>query len=194
MKKFNEPEFNYDFGIVSDRMVNCGLDGGIDMKWLEERLRTAGGALNENTGIAYPGGLVSHIALSTLLAERLAKMVSGTFTVDLESLDRVCTLMHLSKIEMFIENPNSWEVQNRKLNYTFADTDGNLKFGIRSVVFCMNHNIKLTPIEVEAMTILDKSNDGNNYTAHENILSTIVRQANEMAYAIEAEKQNKKEK
>ena len=53
----------------------------------------------------------------------------------------------------------------------------------------MNHGIALTPVEVEAMTVFDR--DPSQASAmsqkHDNIMTTIVRQANELAYAIEKE-------
>jgi hypothetical protein len=54
---------------------------------------------------------------------------------------------------------------------------------------CVNAGIKFTPIEFEAMRVLDK--DGDEIKSQKqllNIMSLIVLQANELAYAIEREK------
>lgn len=192
MKKLTDDQLNNEIAIFSTYVHNGGVDLKLNMTKLCEKLKTAGGALNENTGIAFPGGLVSHINLSTKIASKIANEISQFLPVNMESVYKVSTLMHLSKILMFMPNPSTWEIQNRGMNYTFAETEGNLKFGIRSVQMCMERGIVLTPTEIEAMTILDKTNDVNNYVTNESTLSMVIRQANELAYAIERKRNSKK--
>ena len=117
-------------------------------------------------------------------------MISGTFKVDEESIIKVCLLQHLSKISMFVPNDNQWEVEKRGFNYKFNENlEGCLKFGERSAYNALSAGIKLTPVEVEAMKSLDKdSEETRNSKWVSNILTTIVRQANELAYAIEKER------
>ena len=56
----------------------------------------------------------------------------------------------------------------------------------------MNLGVKLSPVEFEAICSLDKDGEeAKNRKYVVNILTTIVRQANELAYAIEREKFNK---
>lgn len=171
----------------------CGLDYYLinDVKdGINKGLETASCALSDDTGCAYPGSLVVHINLLTAIAKRLAKIISGTFNIDEGSLVKVCLLQHLSKIDMYEPNDNQWEINNRGLNYKFVELKGKLKFGERSILNAMNLGIKLLPEEFEAIKCLDNEKDGNSKYG-DCILTTIVRQANELAYAIEKEKYNK---
>ena len=93
---------------------------------------------------------------------------------------------------MYEANDNQWEIEKRGFIYKFAETEGCLKFGERSALYAMDAGIKLTPIEFEAICSLDKDGEeAKNRKYMVDILSTIVRQANELAYAIERERFNK---
>ena len=160
---------------------------------LKAQLKIAPGALSIETGLAYDGALIAHINLFTAIAERLAKMVVGTFPeIRQDQLMKVCLIQHLSKIEMYEKNDNQWEIDKRGMLYKFAETEGCLKFGERSALNAMNLGVKLSPVEFEAICSLDKDGEeAKNRKYVVNILTTIVRQANELAYAIEREKFNK---
>jgi hypothetical protein len=128
--------------------------------------------------------------MTMALAQRLAKMISGTFQIDEESLLKACIIMHLSKRLMYIENDNEWEIKNRGLNFKFKkDIEGCIKGGERSALEALNNGVKLTPIEFEAIKALDDTE--NTSTVYKSIITVIVKQANELAYAIEKEKYNK---
>ena len=154
----------------------------------EKKLYLAPAGLNEETGNAFSGGLVMHCNTVLKLAKRLAKMLSLTFNIDEASLTKVCLLHQIAKTEMFIPNDEEWSRKRGNL-YKFANTDGVLKVGERSICMCTNAGIKFTPIEFEAMRVLDKDGDELKTQKHLlNILSLIVLQSNELAYAIEKEK------
>ena len=89
---------------------------------------------------------------------------------------------------MFEPNDNQWEIDKRGLNYKFAETEGKLKFGERSILNAMNRGITLSAEEFEAIRCLDKENEEKGGKYFECFLATVVRQANELAYAIEKEK------
>jgi hypothetical protein len=188
-----EEKFNSEWVTFWGNMCAIGLNENFNEDDLKNDLKTAAGALSVDTGLAYPGALLVHINLMTNIAQRLAKMVCGTFpNIDNQTLVKVCCLQHLSKIVMYEENDNQWEIEKRGMVYKFAETEGCLKFGERSALMAMNAGVKLTPSEFEAICSLDK--DGEEAKARKymvGILSTIVRQANELAYAIEKEKFNK---
>ena len=167
-----------------------GLLDYFDTDKLKNSLSTASCALSEDTGCGYPGSLVVHINLLTALALRLRKMICATFPIEEETIIKVCTLMHLSKIQMYVPNDNQWEIEKRGMNFKFADLNGKLKFGERSILNAMNLGIKLSAEEFEAMKCLDNEKDGVSKFG-DSILTTIIRQANELAYAIEKERYNK---
>ena len=100
--------------------------------------------------------------------------------------------MHLSKTEMFIKNDNEWEVSKRGMNYKFASLEGCLKAGERSALMYLNLGGKLTPIEYEAMKAMDKDpEEFQNGKYFMNIMTVIIRQANDLAYLIAKEKYGK---
>lgn len=188
-----EENFNKQWVMFWSNMKSVNLAEHWNEEELKEELKNAAGALSMDTGLAYSGALISHINMMTSIAERLAKMVCGTFPeIASQSLIKVCLIQHLSKIEMYEPNDNQWEIEKRGMTYKFAETEGCLKFGERSALNALNRGVKLSPIEFEAICSLDKDGEeAKNRKYVVNILSTIVRQANELAYAIERERFNK---
>ncbi len=189
----SEENFNKEWVTFWGNMQAVGLAGHWDEEKLKNDLKTAAGALSIETGLAYPGALIVHINLFSSIAERLAKMVCGTFPqLTKEQLLKVCLIQHLSKIEMYEPNDNQWEIDKRGFVYKFTETEGCLKFGERSALNALNLGVKLSPIEFEAICSLDKEGEeAKNRKYVVDILTTIVRQANELAYAIERERLNK---
>ena len=168
----------------------AGLASYYDMDKLKDELLSSPCAVNDEAGTAYKGALITHINMTCALAQRLAKMVSGTFQVDETSLLKICCIMHLSKRHIYEINDNEWEIKNRGLNFKFRkDLEGVLKGSERSIIEAMNNGIKLTETEFEAIKSFDEIDANNNM--YKSIYTTIVRQANELAYAIEKERYNK---
>lgn len=167
-----------------------GLHEHYDVETLKNELLNAPCGINEEMGTAYEGALLMHINMTMALAQRLSKMISGTFKIDELSLLKSCIIMHLSKRHMYVKNDNEWEIKNRGLNFKFKkDVEGCLKGGERSALEALNNGVKLTPIEFEAIKSLDDAE--NNSTIYKSIITIIVKQANELGYAIEKEKYNK---
>ena len=168
----------------------AGLASYYDMDKLKDELLSSPCAVNDEAGTAYKGALITHINMTCALAQRLAKMVSGTFQVDETSLLKICCIMHLSKRYIYEINDNEWEIKNRGLNFKFRKgLEGVLKGSERSIIEAMNNGIKLTETEFEAIKSFDEIDANNNM--YKSIYTTIVRQANELAYAIEKERYNK---
>ena len=167
-----------------------GLGEYYDLDKLKDELLSSPCAINEDAGTAYKGALVMHINMTCALAQRLAKMVSGTFQIDETSLIKICCIMHLSKRHIYEINDNEWEIKNRGLNFKFKKgLDGVLKSSERSILEAMNNGVKLSETEYEAIKSFDEIDANNNI--YKSIYTTIVRQANELAYAIEKERYNK---
>lgn len=157
----------------------------------EKKLYLAPAGLNSDTGNAFSGGLVMHCNMVLKIAQRLAKIVSNTFTINEETLIKVCLLHQIAKTEMFETNDDQYGIKKGYL-YKFANTEGLLKVGERSICMCANAGVKFTPIEFEAMRVLDKEGDELKTQKYKlNIISLILLQANELAYAIEKEKFSK---
>lgn len=187
MMKLSEEQKVQEITKFIGLMKHVGLDLKYDMDKLQIEVSESPCAINENVGTAYKGALLIHINMICAIAQRIAKMVSGTFQIDDVSLLRVCLIMHLSKRDMYIENDNEWEIKNRGLLFKFNDNiEACLKGGERSALEALNLGVQLTPTELEAIKCLD--DDDSSKKPFVSILTTIVRQANELAYAIEKEK------
>lgn len=170
--------------------TRVGLSSYYDMEQLKEDLLSSPCAINDEFGTAYKGALLMHINMTAALAQRIAKMISGTFQIDEDSLLKVCYIMHLSKRHLYVENDNEWEIKNRGLNFKFRKgIEGCLKGGERSALEALNFGVNLTPVEFEAIKTLDDTDTSAN--AYKSIITTIVKQANELAFAIEKERYNK---
>jgi len=171
---------------------NLHLAEKYDCDQLQKELCDSPCAASSEYGTAYKGALLVHINLTMALAQRIAKMVSGTFQIDDEQLLKICCIMHLSKRHLYVENDNEWEIKNRNMLFKFAKKqEGMINGGERSALEALNNGVKLSPIEFEAITCLDNDEQNCARKAFMSIYSTIVRQANEMAYAIERERYKK---
>lgn len=168
-----------------------GLTKNYDMEKLKTELLSSPCAVSEEMGTAYKGALLIHINMVMALAQRVAKMISGTFEIDENTLLKSIAIMHLSKRLVYAENDNDWEIKNRGLMFKFAKgVEGCLKGGERSALEALNNGVKLTPIEFEAITCLDEDVEASK-KPFLSIYTTVIRQANELAYAIEKERYNK---
>ena len=168
-----------------------GLNNVYDIDKLKDEMIASPCAVSDEMGTAYKGALLVHINMVMAMAQRIAKMVSGTFEIDEESLFKVIAIMHLSKRLVYVENDNEWEIKNRGLNFKFAKgIKGCLKGGERSALEALNNGVNLTPIEFEAITCLDDDSESGK-KSFLSIMTTVVRQANELAYAVEKERYNK---
>lgn len=193
MKVLSEKKFETAWKNFWKRLTDVGYEINFKEDELREALKSASGALSEDTGIAYPGGLITHINITLALADKLYETISqapfNVLNVNKQSLDKVLLLMHLSKIEMYKPNDNTWEIEKRGLNYKFNDElKGRLKFGERSILVCMDARIELTEEEFEAIRSIDRKSEGTGSDMYESTLSLIVRQVNELAYSFERER------
>ena len=190
MMTLSDEQKNLAWSQFYEIFETAGLTSYYDMDKLKDELLSSPCAVNDEAGTAYKGALITHINMTCALAQRLAKMVSGTFQVDETSLLKICCIMHLSKRYIYEINDNEWEIKNRGLNFKFRKgLEGVLKGSERSIIEAMNNGIKLTETEFEAIKSFDEIDANNNM--YKSIYTTIVRQANELAYAIEKERYNK---
>ena len=187
MKTLSEIQANTEWVKFYETFNRLGLLEHFDEETLKNELLSAPCGMTEDTGTAYKGALLIHINMVAALAQRTAKMISGTFEINEDSLLKVCYLMHLSKRYMFKENGNAY---GRVFDFNNDVMEGVLYGGERSALEALNRGITFSPIEYEAIKCLDGEST-NSQKAMQSILTTIVRQANELAYAIERERYNK---
>ena len=138
-----------------------------------------------DTGFAYEGSLVEALLNITTYAIKINQLLPKEKQVDIKSIVKVGLLHHISKVMLYQENDNTWEVNNRGMIYKYNDClDGALRVGERSILIAANSGVKFTELEYEAMRIMDKNNDDNYSKYYSSTLSTVIRQANELVTLI----------
>lgn len=186
MKQISEDYKNKEWSKFHSRFALLGLNKHFDMEELRKELFEAPNGTNEEYGTAYKGALLIHINMVCQIAEMEVASYPNTFSINVDSLKKVISLMHLSKRHMFVETKEDWK-RNKGIYFEFAQLEGNLKCGERSAWEAMNRGVLLTPTEFEAFKCLDKD-EGQVLSP----LSLFIKHANEKAYAVSRERYNKK--
>ena len=171
------------------KFEELGLTQYYDMDKLKEEILSSPCSINEDSGVAYKGALIMHINMVMALAQRISKMISGTFQIEENSLLKVCAIMHLAKRYMYEESDSDWEIK-RGYPYRFKENEGTLKCGERSVLEAMNNGVKFSVAEFEAVKALDED-ENTGKKAFQDIMVMVARHANDLAYAIERERYKK---
>lgn len=160
---------------------NETADAVIEALGGEDAVMSATYANLADSGSAFEGSFLKNVIKMTNMASSINGLLPETLQADATSIGKVCLLSQIAKVVMFTENDNSWEVTNRGMIYKFNDLEGALRTGERSTLIAMNAGVKFTPEEFEAMTILDKNTEDDNYKKYyASPLSTVIRQAAEL--------------
>lgn len=189
MNGLSEQQANVEWTKFATKFEELGLAEHYNMDTLKDEILASPCTTNEDSGNAYKGALLIHINMVMGIAQRIAKMISGTFQIDENSLLKVCMLMHLGKRFMFEPTESEWDAK-RGYPFRFKDSPYVLKSSDLSIIEAGNNGVSLLPEEYEAIKASD-GDDTNGKKAFQNILSTVVRQANELAYCIEKERYKK---
>jgi len=189
MSNLSEAQANVEWTKFYAKFEELGLTQFYDMDKLREEVVASPCTTSEDSGAAYKGALLMHIIMVMGLSQRIAKMISGTFKIDENSLMKVCALMHLSKRNMFEEVTDDWSIK-RGYPFKFKELGGVMSTGERSILEAMNNGVKFTAEEFEAMRAMDNSDDASK-KPFQGIMTTVIRQANELAYSIEKERYKK---
>lgn len=149
-----------------------------------DELMKASAAPTVDTGLGFEGSLLYHIRRVWYFAQELSKIYSIISPVETHTLAKIVVLHQLGKVGMFAPNTDEWQVNKLGKVFTFVETGTCLKTGERSKLLCSNAGVIFTPEEYEAMSIIDKSpEEYENMNKYRTALSTIIRVANDMAYA-----------
>lgn len=136
----------------------------------------------DESGVAYEGAFSRSVIRLIKIAYNINDTLPEHLRVDERSINKVCLLSHIAKVQLYLPNDNNWEVTNRGMVYKFNnDLKGALRVGERSLLIAMNEGVKFTEDEFEAMRIMDKDGADDNYSKYfSSPLSMVVRQANEI--------------
>ena len=189
MVTISEQQANVEWTKFYTKFDEIGLSKYYDMDKLKEEILSSPCSISEDSGTAYKGALIIHINMVMALSQRIAKMISGTFQIDEKSLLKVCCLMHLAKRHMYEETDSDWDIK-RGYPFKFRENEGTLRCGERSALEALNNGIELSVSEYEAIKALDdEENSGKR--VYQDIMVTVVKQANDLGYAIERERYKK---
>lgn len=173
------------------KLRNCGISDDsiarIKESW-GSLLSEASYSTKADSGLAYEGSLIETIlGKLTVFAVKLNNLYPEEIRVNKKSLVKVCLLQHISKCQRMTKQTNVWRKNNLGEIYTYADGLPAIGTGLHSLMMAAGAGIELLPFEVEAITIIDRKEDDLQAKFHCSLLSSIVRQANEMVYMQEIE-------
>lgn len=188
MNTLSEQQAAVEWSKFATKFEELGLSKHYDMDKLKNEILSSPCSISEDSGTAYRGALIMHINMLMALSQRIAKMISGTFQIDENSLLKVCCIMHLAKRTMYVESENDWDIK-RGYPFKFAENEGAMKCGERSALEALNNGVKLSVAEYEAIKAID--DDDSSKRVFQDIMVTVVKQANDLAYAIERERYKK---
>ena len=156
----------------------------------EEAVMTATYANTENTGLAYNGSFTETVIALTVYAIEINNLLPQEKQASKESIAKVALLSQIGKVLLYKPQDNDWRKKNLGENYKYADLDGAIRVGERSILIAMNSGVKFTELEFEAMRIMDKQNENtDNYSKYfSGSLSTVIKQANEIIELIHRKK------
>ena len=181
---------NYRNGL--DRVLGAEIaDEIVELLGGDEAVMNASYSNLSDSGSAFKGSFIKNVIRLTKIAHQLNDVLPEALRVEKESLNKVCLLNQIAKVAMLSENDNNWEVVNRGMVYKYNTLEGALRTGERSILIAMNAGVKFTPEEFEAMGILDRNPEDDNYKKYfSSPLSTIVRQAAELITLINRNTKN----
>lgn len=171
---------NYKNGLTKIVGEEC-TEKLIELLGGDEIVMNATYANLSDSGSAYDGSFVKNIIRLTKIANQINEILPEDLRADKNSVYKVCLLSQIAKVIMLSKNENNWEVVNRGMVYKYNKLDGALRTGERSIMLATNAGITFNEVEFEAMGILDRTADDDNYKKYfSSSLSTVVRQAAEI--------------
>ena len=172
-----------NISLFKKKLNEIGVDTSEWTEELDSKIANATFTMSNEDGLAYEGSLL-HVVLRTLTpyAIKLNALLPEHIQVDVNSIIKVCLASHLGKCEMFTPNDNTWEVEKRGLVFKFNKTETALKLGMQSLIFAQQIGFTFTPIEIEAMVIMDRDPSDKQATFFSSPLANIIKQANELTF------------
>ena len=147
----------------------------------EEKVANATYANSKDSGAAYNGAFIKNVIRLTKTANELNNVLPEEIRANVASINKVCMLSQIAKVQMFKENDNNYEIINRGILYKFETLSGALRTGERSTLIASNAGVVFSEVEYEAMRAIDNLSVDDNYTKFfSSPLSLVIRQAYEI--------------
>lgn len=173
-------EKNELYGILNKELLD----------YLGEDLLTAPASTMTSLHNAFPGGLIDHVLKTTKYAIGINKLLPDSISVDAQSIVKVCFLHQIGKTFLYKWCESEWHRNNQGKMYDFNEELISMKIGERSVYYAMKYGIKLSEEEYQAIVNYDKPEDDKQSKWYGSTLSTILKQANELAIIEEKNNNN----
>jgi len=151
------------------------------LDFLGEDLITAPASSMTSLHNAFPGGLIDHILRTTKYAIGINKLLSPNMEVDTHSIVKVCFLHQIGKTFLYKWNESEWHRKNQGKIYEYNEELVSLKIGERSAYYSLKYGVELTDEEYQSIINYDKSDEDKQSKWYGCTLSTILKQANELA-------------
>ena len=164
-------EKNESYGILNKELLD----------YLGEDLLTAPASTMTSLHNAFPGGLIDHVLKTTKYAIGINNLLPKSLSVDTNSIVKVCFLHQIGKTFLYKWCESEWHRNNQGKMYDFNEDITSMKVGERSVYYAMKYGVKLNEEEYQAIVNYDKSDDDKQSKWYGTTLSTILKQANELA-------------
>ena len=159
------------------------------LEFLGESFITAPASTMKSLHNAFPGGLLDHIITTTKYAVDINLSLPEELRVENDSLIKVCFLHQIGKTFLYKMCESEWHRTNQGKMYEFNDELTSMKVGERSAYYALKYGVELSEEEYQAIINYDKTDDDKQSKWHSCTLSTIIKQANELAI-IEEKKLN----
>ena len=173
-------EKNKLYGILTKELLD----------FLGEDFMTAPASSMTSLHNAFPGGLIDHILKTTKYAIGINKLLPQNIEVEAHSIVKICFLHQIGKTFLYKWNESEWHRKNQGKIYEYNEELVSLKIGERSVYYSLKYGVELTEEEYQAIINYDKSDDDKQSKWYGCTLSTILKQANELAIIEEKNNQN----
>lgn len=175
-------EKNELYGVLSKELL----------EYLGEDLLSAPASTMKSLHNAFPGGLIDHILKTTKYAIGINKLLPTGMEVESQSIVKVCFLHQIGKTFLYKWCESEWHRNNQGKMYEFNEELTSMKIGERSVYYAMKYGVKLSEEEYQAIVNYDKPEDDKQSKWYSSTLSTILKQANELAIIEEKNNYNEK--
>ena len=101
--------------------------------------------------------------------------------VESHSIVKVCFLHQIGKTFLYKWNESEWHRKNQGKIYEYNEELVSLKIGERSAFYALKNGVELNEEEYQSIVNYDKSEDDKQSKWYGCTLSTILKQANELA-------------
>lgn len=159
---------------------------GVDLTQLIESgfpLKDGSFTNSNEFGNAYEGSLIEIVLkVLTPYAVKLNELLPEEQRVNKDTLVKICLLHHIAKAIRLVPNDNQWEIEKRGMTYKYDGNQPSIRTGLHSMMLAINAGIMFTPEEAEGMTTNDRDLTDDQSRWHASVMSTIIRQANELTY------------